>query len=84
MKRKPEESFEEYRERRKKENNWKQRIRIFFTGGTYRRKPEEKIVREKPVSPAIGKRHKGESLADFKVRRKACNQRRRIREMANG
>ncbi len=49
MKRKPEESFEEYRERRKKENNWKQRIRIFFTGGTYRRKPEEKIVREKPL-----------------------------------
>ncbi|MBU2249272.1 MAG: hypothetical protein KKD77_21170 [Gammaproteobacteria bacterium] len=83
MKRLPNEPFEEYRERRKAANKAAKRRpwRIFFTGGTYRSQEIEPIVKQPPpISPAIGKRHKGETLSKFKERRRSCNKRRRERE----
>ena len=84
MKRAPGESFEEYRQRRKEDNIIKKSIgrvgRWFHTGGTYRKKPLAACPSREIVSAASGKRHKGESLQDFRDRRRVCNAKRRERE----
>jgi len=85
MRRQSGESFQDYRERRKKENlNAKRKIlgkiRIFFSGGTYRRKERVPVSKPKLISKAVGKKHEGESLKHFKARRKVCNAKRRLRE----
>lgn len=84
MKRHPGEDFHKYRERRKKSNLMEKTskiVRIFFTGGTYRKYPKVKIEATPGlISPAVGKRHKGESLKNFRNRRMVCNQKRRVRE----
>ena len=82
-KRAPGESFEDYRERRKGENKVRKmlgNIKVFFSGGTYRRKERVPIFKPILVSRAVGKRHQGESLEHFKERRKVCNTKRRLRE----
>jgi len=85
MKRFPGESILEYRQRRREE---KAALKMHLMGtiittGTYRKKPApEKTDRPKPISPAVGKRHKGESLAEFRQRRMTANARRRQRETA--
>lgn len=84
-KRSANESFEDYRERREKENLVSKKkilgkIRIFFSGGTYRREKRIPAPKPKLISKAVGKRHEGESLEHFKARRKVCNAKRRLRE----
>jgi len=84
MKRTSGEDFNEYRERRKKNKILEKAIQIgtiIFSGGTYRRHPKpEPEKRPVLVSPATGKRHKGESLDHFRKRRQVCNSKRRQRE----
>ncbi len=83
MKRAPGEAFEDYRERRKGENKTRKiigNIRVFFSGGTYRRKERPAAYKPILVSRAAGKRHEGESLKHFKDRRMVCNAKRRLRE----
>ena len=84
MKRAPGESFEEYQKRRKENNIASKisgKIRIFFSGGTYRRKEKEEPAPKRTlISAAVGKRHQGELIEDFKERRKICNHKRRMRE----
>ena len=86
MKRASNEDFNAYRERRKQSKIVEKAIKIgtvIFSGGTYRRhsKPESG-PRPVLISPAVGKRHEGESLDDFRKRRMVCNSRRRDREKA--
>ena len=78
-KREENESFEDYRKRMKKKAPLM--LRIFYMGEVpYRRKPKDLVIREPLVSPAIGKRHRGEDLGGFKKRRKLCNKKRREKE----
>jgi len=84
MKRASNEDFNAYRERRKQSKIVEKAIRIgtvIFSGGTYRKhsKPESG-PRPVLISPAIGKRHEGEPLDDFRKRRRICNSKRRDRE----
>lgn len=86
MKRASNEDFNTYRERRKKSKIVEKAIRIgtvIFSGGTYRRHPKpESTPKNILISPAVGKRHKGESLDGFRKRRMVCNSRRRDRKRA--
>jgi len=87
MKRSSEEGFNEYKERRKHSNISGKAAaigKIIFSGGTYRKFPKIEAPRPVLVSPAVGKRHKGESLADFRKRRQICNTKRRIRDKDYG
>lgn len=59
-------------------------FRYFFTGGTYRKNPRpEPGVKTPAETPARGKRHRNESLKDFRERRRICNAKRRRREKEN-
>ena len=85
MERLPNETFEGYRERRKKENlDNKKRIREgilkMFPAGIFQKKDRQPTFKAKLISKAVGKRHEGESLAHFKERRKVCNAKRKLRE----
>lgn len=84
MKRNSNESVEDYKERRRQSKILEKAAligRMIWSGGTYRRFPKPE-PEERPVliSPAVGKRHKGESLKNFRKRRQVCNHKRRIRE----
>jgi len=88
MKRFPGESTLEYRQRRRQDKiDAKLSLlgKVFFFGGTYRKKPAPRRTdRPRPISAAVGKRYKGESLEEFKARRMAANARRRQREKNRG
>lgn len=81
------ESYGDYRERREKEGFGFRSIqafiragKVFFSGGTYRRKPRIPLPKRVLISPTVGKRHQGESIEHFTERRRICNQKRRKRE----
>ena len=80
MKRKADESYEDYAERRKQDNIKTKLLKLAGAFVPIKRKVHKKTGRITPVCKAIGKKHKGESLADFNIRRKASNARKRERE----
>ena len=80
MKRKADESYEDYAERRKQDNIKTKLLKLAGAFVPIKSKVHKKTGRITPVCKAIGKKHKGESLADFNLRRKASNARRRERE----
>ena len=84
MKRLPGEDFDAYRQRRKEANVFRKMIghigRLFYQGGTYRKKEVVLGPKRVLISAASGKRHKGESIEHFKQRRRVCNAKRRERE----
>jgi len=89
MKRAPGESFFDYRKRRKEGNKVSRTIgrmgRWFYRSADnipFRWKPIEPGKKRVLVSPAVGKRHQGESVEHFKERRRVCNAAKRKRESA--
>lgn len=92
MKRKNDENFGTFKIRRLMANmmaktRWRtgKRLNVDSRGMTKPWRPNKpRPLRDpdyvKPVSPATGKRHKGETLLQFKLRRRFCNNRRRERE----
>ncbi len=78
------EAFEVFRERRRVANNqaksdaYNRLVKIF-------RPTKKTVVRKAPkffTCPAVGKKHKNETPAAFRIRRKNANARRREREKA--
>tara|TARA_Y100000310_G_scaffold255960_1_gene263623 strand:+ start:5883 stop:6188 length:306 start_codon:yes stop_codon:yes gene_type:complete len=96
MKRKLGEIFTDYQQRRRQANaNLKKKlgtvkrlslneggkpVTVERSGAGYRIKTQEPKDVVARISPARGKRHRGETAKEFQDRRKVCNAKRRTRE----